>query len=155
MKPKGKAWSLPWRMLHTTYLSSAWVLSKRITCSGTGKYCFQEDCCVGAQGGMAGEVIWYFAVVVQWPSRVQILATPSTAACQVSPSITNSRSLHKLMSVESVMPSNHLILCRPLLLPPLIFPSISDFQMSQFFPSGGQSIGVSASASVLPMNIQN
>ena len=55
------------------------------------------------------------------------------------------------MSIESVMPSNHLILGRPLLLPPSIFPSIRE--MSQFF-SGGQSIGVSASASVLPMNIQ-
>ena len=53
--------------------------------------------------------------------------TPWTAACQASPSITNSRSLLKLMSIESVMPSNHLILCRPLLLPPSIFPSIRVF----------------------------
>ena len=52
-------------------------------------------------------------------------ATPWTAACQASLSITNSRSLLKLMSIESVMPSNHLILCRPLLLPPSIFPSIT------------------------------
>ena len=59
------------------------------------------------------------------------------------------------MSSESVMPSNHLILCHPLLLPPSIFPSIGSFQMSQFFASGSQSIGVSASASVLPMNIQD
>ena len=57
--------------------------------------------------------------------------------------------------VESVMPSNHLILCCPLLLSPLTFPSISSFPMSQFFASGGQSIGVSASASVPPMNIQD
>ena len=49
--------------------------------------------------------------------------TQRTAACQASLSIINSRSLRKLMSVESVMPSNHLILCRPLLLPPSIFPS--------------------------------
>ena len=56
----------------------------------------------------------------------------------------------KLMSIESVMPSNNLILCRPLLLPPSIFPSVRVFQMSQFFVSGGQSIRVSASA--LPMN---
>ena len=60
----------------------------------------------------------------------------------------------KLMSIESVMPSNHLILCRPLL-PPSIFPASRSFQMSQFFTSGGQSIGVSASASVLPMNNQD
>ena len=53
------------------------------------------------------------------------------------------------------MPSNHLILCRPLLLPPSIFPSIRSFPKSQFSPSGGQSTRVSASASVLPMNIQN
>ena len=54
-------------------------------------------------------------------------ATPWTAARQASLSITNSRSLAKLMSIESVMPSNHLILCRPLLLPPSIFPSIRVF----------------------------
>ena len=53
--------------------------------------------------------------------------TPWTAACQASLSITNSQSLLKLMSVESVMPSNHLTLCHPLLLPPSIFPSIRVF----------------------------
>ena len=71
------------------------------------------------------------------------------------PSITNSQSLPKLVSIESVMPSNHLILCRPLLLPPSIFPSIRVFQMSQLFKSGGQNIGISTSTSVLPMNIQD
>ena len=60
-------------------------------------------------------------------SRVWLFATPWTAARQASLSITNSRSLPKLMSIESVMPSNHLILCRPLLLPPSIFPSIRVF----------------------------
>ena len=55
------------------------------------------------------------------------LCNPMTAAHQASLSITNSRSLHTLMSIESVMPSNHLILCRPLLLPPSIFPSIRVF----------------------------
>ena len=57
----------------------------------------------------------------------QVFATPWTAACQASLSITNSRSLLKLMSIESVMPSNHLILRCPLLLPPSIFPSIRVF----------------------------
>ena len=57
------------------------------------------------------------------------------------------------MSIESVMPSSHLIFYRPLLLLPSIFLSIRVFQMSQLFASGGQSFGVSASASVLPMNI--
>ena len=63
---------------------------------------------------------------VQSLSRVQLFSTPWTAACQASLSITNSQSLLKLMSIESVMPSNHLILCCPLLLPS-IFPSIRVF----------------------------
>ena len=64
---------------------------------------------------------------VQSLSRVQLFATPWTAAHQASLSITNSWSLLKLMSIESVMPSNNLILCHPLLLPPSIFPSIRVF----------------------------
>ena len=78
--------------------------------------------------------------------------TSWTAAGQDSLSITNTWSLLKRMSIESVMPSNHLILCLPLLLPPSIFPSIRDFQMSRFFTSEGKSIGVSPSASFHPMN---
>ena len=74
---------------------------------------------------------------------------------QASLSITNSRSPPKSMSIESVMPSNHLILCCPLLLLPAIFPSIRVFSKSQFFPSGGQNFGVLGSASVLPVNIQD
>ena len=94
---------------------------------------------------------------VQSLSRVCLFATAWTAARQASLSITNSQSLLKLMSIESVLPSNHLILCRHLLLPPSIFssrlqsfPASGSFPMSQFFASGGQRIGVSASASVLP-----
>jgi len=64
---------------------------------------------------------------VQSLSRVRLFATPRTAARQASLSITNSQSLPKLMSIELVMPSNHLILCHPLLLPPSIFPSIRVF----------------------------
>ena len=64
---------------------------------------------------------------VQLLSSVWLFATPWTAACQASLSISNSRSSPKLMSIESVMPSNHLILCRPLLLLPSIFPSIRVF----------------------------
>ena len=60
-------------------------------------------------------------------SHVQLFVTPWTAARQVSLSITKSWSLLKLMSIELVMPSNHLILCHPLLLPPSIFPSIRVF----------------------------
>ena len=64
---------------------------------------------------------------VQSLSRVQLFETPWTTECQASLSITNSRSLPKPMSIESVMPSNHLILCRPLLLLPSILPSIRVF----------------------------
>ena len=64
---------------------------------------------------------------VQSLSLVSLFATAWTAACQASLSITNSQSLLKLMSIEFVMPSNHLILCSPLLFPPSIFPSIRVF----------------------------
>ena len=64
---------------------------------------------------------------VQSFSRVQLFATQWTAACQASLFITNTWSLLKFMSIESVMPSNHFILCHPLLLPPSIFPSIKVF----------------------------
>ena len=66
-------------------------------------------------------------ISVQLLSHVWLFVTPWTAACQASLSITNSWSLPKLMSVESVMPSNHLILCHPLLLLPSIFPRIRVF----------------------------
>ena len=69
----------------------------------------------------------FVLVPVQSVSYVQLFVTPWTAAHQASLSFTNSRSLLKLMSIESVMPSNHLILCRPLLLLPSIFPSIRVF----------------------------
>ena len=92
---------------------------------------------------------------VQSLSHVRLFATPWTAARQASLSITNSQSLLNLMSIESVMPSNHLILCHPLFFPPSIFSSSRSFQMSQLFAWGGQSTGVSASSSVLPVNIQD
>ena len=83
------------------------------------------------------------------------LCDPMDRSTPGLPAITNSQSLLKLTSIESVMPSNQLILCHPLLLLASIFPSIRVFQMRKFFPSGGQSIGISATASVLPMNIQD
>ena len=92
---------------------------------------------------------------VQSLSHVQLFATPWTAALQASLSITHSRSLLKLMSIESVMPSNHLILCRPLLLPPSIFPSSRVFSSESVLCIRWPNTGVSASASVLPMNIQD
>ena len=90
---------------------------------------------------------------VQSLSPVQLFATPWTAARQASLSITNSWSLLKLMSIESVMPSNHLILCRPLLLLPPIPPSIRVFSNESALHI--QSIEFSASTSVLPMNIKD
>ena len=70
---------------------------------------------------------------VQSLSRVRLLTTQWTAACQASLSINNSWGLLKLMSIESVMPSNHLILCHPLLLLPSIFPSIRVFSNESVF----------------------
>ena len=97
---------------------------------------------------------WYVAVV-QPLSCFQLFVTSWTAAHQASLSFTISQSLPKLMSIELVMPSNHLVLCHPLLLLPSVFPPPGSFPVSQYFTSGGQSIGASASASVLPMNIQD
>ena len=92
---------------------------------------------------------------VQSLSHVRLFATPLTAACQASLSITTSQSPPKPMSIELVMPSNHLILCHPFSSCPQSFPASGSFQMSQVSASGGQSIGVSASTSVPPMNTQD
>ena len=89
---------------------------------------------------------------VQLLSHVQLFMTPWTAARQTFLSITNFQSLLKLMSIESVMPSNHLILCHPFSSHLEFFPVSGSFHMNQFFASGGQSIEVSASTSVLQMN---
>ena len=98
--------------------------------------------------------IWLdqFSSVIQSCSN---LCDPMDCSIPASLSITNSWSLLKLISIESVMPSNHLILCRPLLILPSIFPSIGSFQMSQLFASGGQNSGASASTSVLSVNTQD
>ena len=86
---------------------------------------------------------------VQSFSHVWLFVTPWIAACQASLSITNSRSSLKLTSIESMMPSSHLIVCSPLLLLPPILPIIS------LFAWGGQSTGVSALASFLPKKSQD
>ena len=91
---------------------------------------------------------------VQSLSHVWLFVTPWTAACQASLSITNSWSLLKLISIASVMPSNHLIICQLLSSCLQSFPASGSFPVSQFFASGGQSIGALASASVFPMDIQ-
>ena len=93
------------------------------------------------------KVNWVFpSVQLSRSVTSHLLRTPWTPALQASLSITSSRSLLRLMSIESVMPSNHLILCHPFSSCPQSFPAS--------FVSGGQSIGVSVSVSVLPMNIQ-
>ena len=93
-----------------------------------------------------------FPVAVQLLSRVLLFATPWTAACQAPLSSTASQSLLKFTSVESVMLSNHLILCYPPLTLPSVFPSIRVFSSESVLTTGGQSIG--ASTSVLPVNIR-
>ena len=101
----------------------------------------------------------FFCHSVQFSSVAQSCPTlcdpMDFTAHQASLSISNSWSLLKLMSIESVMPSNHLLLCCPFSSCLQSFPASGSFPMNQFFTSGGQNTGASASASVLPMNIQD
>ena len=97
---------------------------------------------------------YVIAIVVQLLSCVWLFVTAWTAACQASVSFNISWSLLKYISIESIMLSKHLILCCPLLLLLSVFHRIRVFSKESFFTSGGLSIGASASASVLPVNIQ-
>ena len=94
-----------------------------------------------------------FVVVIQLPSHVLLFLTPWTAAYQAPLSITISHSLLKSTSIDSVMLANHLI-CPPISSCPQSFPASGSFPISWFFASGGQIAGASASALVLPKNIQ-
>ena len=94
-------------------------------------------------------------VVAQWLSHVWLFATPWIAAHQASMSFTISWSLLKVMSIESVMLSKHLILCCPFSSCSQFFPVSGSFPVSWLFESGGQRIGASASASVLPTTNQD
>ena len=96
----------------------------------------------------------WFIVAVQLPRHVPLFATPWTAARQASLSLTTSWSLPKFMFIASVMWSSHLIPSHPLLLCPQSFPVSRTFPMSCLFSSDDQNTGASASASVLPVNIQ-
>ena len=119
-----------------------------ICCGGKGDYTIAWT---------VGFLTSFVAVVDQSLSRGWLFVTPWTTARQASLSFTISQSLLKLMSTESVMPSNHLILYHPTFSScPQSFPASGSFPMGQLFASGGQSIGASASASasVLPVNIQ-
>ena len=101
------------------------------------------------------EATEHWAQSVQLLSCVWLFATSRTATCQASLPTTNSQSLLKLKTIKLVMPSNHLILCIPFSSCLQSFPASGSFLMSQFFASGGQNIGASASASVLPVDIQD
>ena len=107
---------------------------------------------VGPQGVTAGPSFKGSSVQCSSVTQSCLTQTPWTAARQASLSITRSQSLLKLMSIESVMPSKHLIFCHPLLLLLTIFPNIRVFFNESALGSGGQSIG--ASASVLLKHIQ-
>ena len=102
-------------------------------------YCI--DICLSSKENVKNNVIFQVIIIteyyvmfssVQSLSHVRLFATPRTAARQASLTITDSRSLLKLKSISSVMPSNHLILCHPLLLLPSIFPSIRVFSFNIF-----------------------
>ena len=114
--------------------------------------CMDESLCCSPET-ITALLIGYQSV--QSLSLIQLFTTPWTSVCQASLSITNSWGLLKLMSIEWVLPSNYLVLCHPILLLPSVFPSITVFSTESVLRSGGQSIGASASTSVLPINIQN
>ena len=107
-----------------------WAYSSKSTFQPKMESCFQNRACSVSYfmfSHFAGEVGWGQISSVQSLSYAWLFVTPWTAARQASLSITNSQSLLKRMSIESVMPSNHLILCCPLLLLPSIFPNIRVF----------------------------
>ena len=115
------------------------IIKMKLSCKGRSKY----------------HTLTHTFIYIYQLSRVQLLATPWTTAHQASLSITSSQSLLKLTSIESVIPFNHLILCRPFSSWLQSFPASGSFTVIPSFASGGQSVGASASASVLPMNIQD
>ena len=135
-----KDWSLrlEFNSLKATKFGQGW--------SWNSQQCFQHF-------AMQECLVWFSSV--QSLHHVWLFATPWTTAQQASLSITNSWSLPKLMSIELVMPSNHLILHCPLLLLPSIFPSIRVFSNESALGAGGQNTGVWALTSVLPVNTQD
>ena len=147
-----------------TLLYLKWITNKDpLHNTGNSAQCFVA---VWMGGEFGGEWVHYMYAWVPflstWNYHIMLFiclvmsdsATPRTAASQVSLSFTISQSLLKLMSIESLMPSNHLILCCPLFLLISIFPSIWSFPISWLLTPGGQRIEALASASVLPMNSQ-
>ena len=127
------------RRVAALYRRKRWELRKKGEC----KHILQNHRCVCCVPGCGQEAV----VALQSLSRVRLFVTPWTAACQDSLSFTISRSLLKLMCIESVIPCNHLLLSCPLSSCLRSFPVSEFFLMSWFFASGGQSIEASASAS--------
>ena len=127
-------------IVSTGYGTTAWFQIGKGVCQG----CILSPCLLNLHAEFSS---------VQLLSHVQLFATPWTAACQASLSFTISWSLRKLISVVSMISFNHLILNPPFLLLALSFPASGAFPMGWLYTSGGQSIGVSVLASVLPMNI--
>ena len=144
LKAKSFVWCSSFKPYQTTSWCSSFKPYQTTSCRSVllTFFCAQES---------RGDQISLVVVFVQLLSRVRLFAIPWVATHQASLSFTISWSLVKLIFIESVMSSSHLILCRALLLLPSIFISIRVFLMSRLFVSGGQSIG--ASASVLPKNL--
>ena len=113
-----KYWSFSFSIIPSKEMPG--LISFRMDLLGNANQNYKE---VSPHNGQNG----FLTVAVQSLGHDWLIATPWTAACQASLSNTNSQSLHKLISIESVMPSNHLILCCPLLLPLSVFPSIRMF----------------------------
>ena len=128
----------------------------KLTWTGMGKFNSDDHYIYYyGQGSLSRNGVALRFSSVQSLSHVRLFLTPWIAACQASLSVTNSRSLLKLMFINLMMPSSHLIFCCSLLLLPPIPPIIKIFPVSQLFAWGGQTIGISVSASVLPMNTQD
>ena len=132
----------PWKMYESDLVPAGWAVLG------------YADQCLWVSLEMNKKMYPLRQLVVQSWSCVWFFVTPWTAGHQASLSFTVSRSLLKLTSIESLILSNHLILCRPLLLPPSIFPSIRVFSKDLVLRLRWPSFGASASASVLPVNIQ-
>ena len=132
----------------TLYSELFWYITLHSPTSYTLLNLFLQNCLPLLQMSLTEVVFSFCSSSVQF-SRVWLFATPWTAESLASLSITSSRSLLRLITTESVMPSNHLILFRPLLLLPSVIPN------ELVLCIGWPSIGISASASVLPLNIQD
>ena len=143
-------------MLWYFQVNSSWAakgLSHTYTCMHLLKFPSHPDCHITLHACILTEDITAYCCCSV--SHVQLFATPRTAENHTSLSITNSQNLLSLMSIESVMPSSLSSSVVPFSSHLQSFPASGSSQVSQFFASGGQSIGVSVSASVLPMNTQD